>query len=311
MLIKVLKYSFSKQGRKAMKYWFARNVANPILRPCGYTLITDHFYQPIPNRQELLVYEACERPLGSLRLNSEAQKSQTARLLSKYSEEHGDAEKISYFGYVRKNSAFGSGDAEFLYSMVREAKPRKVIEIGSGSSTLITGAALRQNHFEDDSTAKLISIEPFPQPFLTELASKAKDCFEYEMINTRVQDVDLKLFDLLEANDILFVDSSHVFKQGSDVEFEFLSVYPRLKKGVFVHIHDIFFPHDYPLDWNAKEHRFWNEQYHLETFLQFNNRFEVISSLSAVCHHDKSVFSSNIKNFDEGRKPGSFWMVSI
>ncbi len=125
-----------------------------------------------------------------------------------------------------------------------------------------------------------------------------------------VEAVDLSVFESLQANDILFVDSSHVFKSGSDVEFEFLQVYPRLQTGVLVHIHDIFFPYDYPIEWNLKESRYWNEQYFLETFLQFNKKFEVLASLSMVSYYKNSVFLDNINAYNEDRLPGSFWMIA-
>ena len=115
----------------------------------------------------------------------------------------------------------------------------------------------------------------------------------------------------MKENNILFVDSSHVYKQGSDVEFEFLCIYPVLQKGVLVHIHDIFLPFDYPLEWNMKKYRFWNEQYFLEMFLLFNRDFEVLASLSMVAHHGKGVFVHAVRAFDQTRRPGAFWMRRV
>ncbi|GAG29698.1 unnamed protein product, partial [marine sediment metagenome] len=84
-----------------------------------------------------------------------------------------------------------------------------------------------------------------------------------------------------------------------------------LKKGVIVHLHDIFFPFDYPIEWNMKRYWFWNEQYFLEAFLQFNSKFEVLASLSMVAYHDNSIFLDAINAYYETRNPGSFWMKVV
>ena len=126
-----------------------------------------------------------------------------------------------------------------------------------------------------------------------------------------MQLVELSIFESLEENDILFMDSSHVFKQGSDVEFEFLKIYPILKKEVIVHLHDVFFPFDYPIEWNMKRYWFWNEQYFLEVFLQFNSKFEVLASLSMVAYRDNLIFLDTISAYYETINPGSFWMKAV
>jgi hypothetical protein len=96
-----------------------------------------------------------------------------------------------------------------------------------------------------------------------------------ELITKRVEEIDVSFFSSLKANDILFIDSSHTVKFGSDVCYEFLEILPSLKRGVWVHVHDIFFPHDYPAEWLLKRRLALNEQYLLEAFLAFNREFEV------------------------------------
>lgn len=215
---------------------------------------------------------------------------------------------MSSCGYTQEKSQVGSGDIEFLYSMVRYHKPRRIVEIGAGGSTRITAAALERNFSETQEKAKLISIDPYAEYFLKSFRDSVDTFMEFNLIEKPIQFVDLAIFKSLKENDILFVDSSHVFKQGSDVEFEFLNVYPILKKGVIVHLHDIFVPFDYPLEWNMKEYLFLNEQYFLEVFLQFNIKFKVLASLSMVAHHENRVFLETLKDYHKGRKPGSFWM---
>ncbi|EPF22469.1 MAG: class I SAM-dependent methyltransferase [Microcystis aeruginosa Ma_MB_F_20061100_S19] len=310
MLKKLLNRRQTEQGRKNIKFALAKKIFNPLLRNIGYTLITDHFYQPIPNRQEIMTYAGKERPLSSIEWHLDKQTELVKYLLEKYGLEFNNKEIFSAFGYSEDSSGLISGDAEVLYAMVREKKPNRVIEIGSGGSTKIIAAALRMNFIENSQKSQLISIEPYPQDFLKDFANVSKDFLEFSLLIQKVESVDLSVFESLQTNDILFVDSSHVFKSGSDVEFEFLQVYPRLQTGVLVHIHDIFFPYDYPIEWNLKESRYWNEQYFLETFLQFNKKFKILASLSMVSYYKNSVFLDNINAYNEARLPGSFWMIA-
>lgn len=310
MFKKLLNRMQTEQGRKNIKFALARKIFNPLLRNIGYTLITDHFYQPIPNRQEIMTYAGKERPLSSIEWHLDKQTELVKYLLEKYALEFNKKEIFSAFGYSEDSSGLISGDAEVLYAMVREKKPSRIIEIGSGGSTKIIAAALKMNFIENSQKSQLISIEPYPQDFLKDFANTSKDFLEFSLLTQKVEAVDLSVFESLQTNDILFVDSSHVFKSGSDVEFEFLQVYPRLQTGVLVHIHDIFFPYDYPIDWNLKESRYWNEQYFLETFLQFNKKFEILASLSMVSSYKNSVFLDNINAYNKARLPGSFWMIA-
>ncbi|MFN5969609.1 MAG: class I SAM-dependent methyltransferase [Microcystis sp.] len=310
MLKKLLNRMQTEQGRKNIKFALARKIFNPLLRNIGYTLITDHFYQPIPNRQEIMTYAGKERPLSSIEWHLDKQTELVKYLLEKYALEFNNKEIFSAFGYSEDSSGLISGDAEVLYAMVREKKPSRIIEIGSGGSTKIIAAALRMNFIENYQKSQLISIEPYPQDFLKDFANVSKDFVEFSLLTQKVESIELSVFESLQTNDILFVDSSHVFKSGSDVEFEFLQVYPRLQTGVLVHIHDIFFPYDYPIEWNLKESRYWNEQYFLETFLQFNKKFQVLACLSMVSYYKSSVFLDNINAYNEDRLPGSFWMIA-
>ena len=225
MLKKLLNRIQTEQGRKNIKFALARKIFNPLLRNIGYTLITDHFYQPIPNRQEIMSYAGKERPLSSIEWHLDKQPEMVKYLLEKYALEFNNKEIFSAFGYSEDSSGLISGDAEVLYAMVREKKPDRVIEIGSGGSTKIIAAALKMNFIENSQKSQLISIEPYPQDFLKDFANVSKDFLEFSLLTQKVEAVDLSVFESLQTNDILFVDSSHVFKSGSDVEFEFLQVY--------------------------------------------------------------------------------------
>ena len=146
--------------------------------------------------------------------------------------------------------------------------------------------------------------EAFEQPWLEELGIR--------IIRRRVEECEIDLFTSLDRNDILFIDSSHVIRPQGDVLFEYLEVLPLLKPGVFVHIHDIFTPRDYPHDWVVDRIRLWNEQYLLEAFLSFNTQFRVVGALNFLKYHHPDALGEQfpmIRAAIEQREPGSFWIV--
>ncbi len=151
--------------------------------------------------------------------------------------------------------------------MIRWLKPRRIIEVGSGNSSCVT---LDTNeHFFNNQIACTF-IEPFP----AFLESLLKPTDKINLVPSRLQEVDLRVFDALEKGDILFIDSTHVSKINSDVNRVFFEILPRLKQGVFIHIHDVFPTFEYPEEW-VREGRIWNEQYVLRAFLQCNDHFRI------------------------------------
>tara|TARA_R110000823_G_scaffold4223_14_gene16027 strand:+ start:9553 stop:10404 length:852 start_codon:yes stop_codon:yes gene_type:complete len=179
----------------------------------------------------------------------------------------GNVEELkSQHKYSLNNGAFAMLDGRMLHYYLQKNKPRKYIEVGSGSSTLL---ALNTKEMFD-LNLEITCIEPYPSPHLLSLQKEGR----INLIIKKIQDVDLSIFESLNKNDILFIDSSHVVKVNSDVLYEFRDVLPVLKSGVKVHFHDIFLPYDYPPEWLHKG-RFWNEHYFLFTFLQFNEKFKI------------------------------------
>jgi hypothetical protein len=192
--------------------------------------------------------------------------------------------------------------------MIRYFKPKKIFEIGAGNSTYLSAQAILKNKEEDnDYECELVAIDPYPPNTL-----KAGFPGLSKLIPKKVQDIPLSEFKKLSKNDILFIDSSHVLKIGSDVQYLYLEVLPRLNKGVIVHAHDIFLSAEYPKDWVLKDYRFWNEQYLLQAFLTFNNSFEVLwaGSYMHLRHPDKleEAFSSYKR---DKTQPSSFWIRKI
>jgi hypothetical protein len=168
--------------------------------------------------------------------------------------------------FSHDNPAFSWLDAPTLFTMLNEHQPKRVIEVGSGYSSMLTAET---NTAYLGSTVELTCIEPYPKPWLHGLAGMSR------LIESRVQDVPLDIFTRLEAGDILFIDSSHVSKTGSDVNHLIFNVLPSLNAGVLIHFHDIFLPNEYPKEWVLDFGRSWNEQYLVRALLMGSNQFEV------------------------------------
>lgn len=199
--------------------------------------------------------------------------------------------------YFLDNDQFSNFDAASLFVLMRELRPKRVIEVGSGFSSLLM-ADVRRRFFPD--ACKIQCIEPYPREFLLDSG------YGLELINSKVQDVPLSFFESLEAGDFLFIDSSHVSKTGSDVNYLIFEVLPRLAAGIFVHIHDIFLPSDYPLSWVIEENRSWNEQYLLQAYLMFNNKAHVVFGAG----YARDVLIEQTRQAIQGKVDlygGSFW----
>jgi hypothetical protein len=171
--------------------------------------------------------------------------------------------------YYLKNGLFSNLDARVYFCLLRHLKPARVMEIGSGHSTMLCVETARRFL---GGKPKLTCVEPYPADYLSAVISG----YGAELITTRVQDVSADRFAVLQSGDILFIDSAHVSKLGSDVNYLFFEILPRLAEGVYVHVHDIFLPDDYPRKWVFEQNRSWNEQYLLQAFLMFNQSFKVI-----------------------------------
>jgi hypothetical protein len=202
--------------------------------------------------------------------------------------------------YYLQNGSFAAGDADLYYLMIRNFKPKKIIEIGSGFTTLLSLEAIRRNKTESHDTA-LICIEPYEFQWLEQFA-------EIEFKKEKVENIDPSFFSQLEAGDFLFIDSSHVIRPENDVLFEYLEILPKLNKDVIIHIHDIFTPRHYRKEWLVDEVRLWNEQYLLEAFLYFNESFEILFTLNHLKNSYFHQTQSVLTNLTEDIEPGSFWL---
>jgi predicted O-methyltransferase YrrM len=277
----------------------------------GLHILPVHFYTPIPDTSRLPEsLWSQESELISIELNIDSAIDFLAKLSEYYQSEYAQFSFDSTFDkqqFYLNNSAYGCGDAEILYSMIRHFKPRRVIEIGSGMTTLIISQALRQNFCENPEKAcNFLAIEPYPPDYLKPLPNEVS-----RMLSTKLQEAPLEEFTALESNDLLFIDSTHVVNIGSDVVYEYLEILPRLAPGVIVHIHDIFFPMNYPRDWIHESRFFWNEQYLLQAFLTFNQKFKVLMPTYALSQKFPEVIEAHIQSCAKYKyRPSSFWLKS-
>jgi len=250
---------------------FARGTFD-IWQQLGFHIVGDHFYDPVPNTSTVRkTYSAEPRELP-IAVNWSSLVSDARTLLESYVEDY--LENRASFGYVENNHYFRGIDAFYYYSLIREQRPQRIIEIGQGFSTRIALAALAQNARTQETIPELISIDPYSR-----LALRPPQMVKYVVIKRTLQETDKNVAKILTSGNLLFVDSSHMFKFGSDVQFLFERVYPFIESNVSVHIHDIFLPFHYPLDWMVKSKRFWNEQYFLESFLSFNTDFKIEAAM--------------------------------
>lgn len=245
----------------------------------GVSVTPAHFYFPVPSLKSLeeKKWDAC-RPCHGLDFHLQAQIERLHNDLLPFAAEWDFHETVTRdrHEFHFNNGFFERVDAEVAYSFVRKLQPKRIIEIGGGNTTLLLAAALARNAAAG-APGTLTCIEPNPAGYLKEgLAGLTL------LMEEQVQHVPVDSFRSLQANDILFIDSSHVVSMDNDVLFEVLRILPELAPGVFVHLHDIFTPLDYPRKFVMTNLCFWGEQYLLEAFLAFNASFEVVWASSAM-----------------------------
>jgi hypothetical protein len=272
----------------------------------GFTLLPNHFYGPVPHVAKL--GDALTRPLpmAGIDMRADAQFA-LLRDLAAYRDEYEQFRHRSMqsAGIYRTGGAYPLGDAELTYAMVRKLKPQRIVEIGSGMSTLLMAEACVRNQNED-APCEFVSIDPFPAGVLGETFEGLT-----RHIATPVQEAPSELFDALGEGDILFIDSSHVLHPGNDVEHEYFRVLPNLAVGVHVHIHDVFLPYPYYSPWLTHERIFWNEQYILAAFLTLNASFEIILGAHYLARDHFEALADTVRGLARDAAPGSFWIRRV
>jgi hypothetical protein len=274
-----------------------------VLQRAGLGIVRHHYYEPLLFESDLRFSLREKREIVGFDLNENAQ----VDLIKKF---HFREELLSLplanaerGKFCYHNGYFESGDAEFLYDTMRFFKPRRMVEIGSGNSTLLARRAIERNLAEDaDYVCDHVCIEPYEAPWLEATGAK--------IMRSRVELCPMQIFEDLKSNDILFIDSSHVIRPQGDVLHEYLHILGRLAPGVLIHVHDIFTPYDYIPEMIIADRRMWDEQYLLEAFLCFNRSFEVIGALNWLNreHRDLLTEACPVLIQEQGREPCSFWL---
>lgn len=278
----------------------------------GFHLLRKHFYLPIPDDQDdLKGFWDQPSALAGIDMNEVAAYDLMDIVLPPFLNEFRlrfPIEKPDQpEGFWLINGGYMAVDAHLLYGLIRNYKPRRIVEIGNGNSTFLSIEAAKKNR-DDGYETEVISIDPYPweifrhgYPGLSELIVKP------------VQKVPIPFFEQLDKNDILFIDSSHVIRSGNDVHYEYLEILPRLAPGVMVHIHDISLPKPYPKVYFDNQ-LYWNEQYLLQAFLTYNSRFEVLWPGNYMMHKAPekmhAVFPEIIimRASYPSSEPTAFWM---
>ena len=277
-------------------------LSKSILKKIGIFPLTSNYYEPSFNFDNLKKNLSEKRSLPGINFNIENQIKNLKQLDYKKELENLNLKNNSpNFNFNIDNNFFEAGDAEIYYQMIRYHKPKKIIEIGSGQSSLMAMEAINNNKQIDNFITELTCIEPFENKWLEKN--------DIRVIRKKVEEVDTDLFTDLNKSDILFIDSSHVIKPQGDIVKIFLEILPKLKSGVIIHIHDIFSPRDYLENWLKIENRFFNEQYLLEGMLDNSSRYKIMLSLNLL----KYDFYKELKNvcpyLNDRSEPSSFYMT--
>lgn len=268
----------------------------------GVFPISDHYYDP------RFVYDKDFNTSTSRSLLIDFRVPQQMAFLNelKFIEElaHFPAKgKLNSGSFFYENPSFSYGDAEMYYLFIRNLKPKRIIEIGSGYSTLIAVEAIKANRV-DGFITELTCIEPYEFSWLESIK-------EVTVLRKKVEDVPLDYFTQLEKGDFLFIDSSHIIRPGNDVLFEYLNLLPILKPGVIIHIHDIFSPYHYLQEWLVSMKRFWNEQYLLEAYLYYNDSFQIKIALNLLKNQHFDALKKTCPGITATTNPASFWIEKI
>jgi predicted O-methyltransferase YrrM len=172
--------------------------------------------------------------------------------------------------YFAENPAYSWGDAYILHAMIYQLQPKRIVEIGSGYSSACMLDAIEQYSMD----VKFTFVEPYPERLHSLLTDSDRQ--RCDIIERPIQDTEYDIYRLLDEGDILFIDSTHVSKTGSDVNFLLFEILPRLRRGVVIHFHDIHYPFEYPDEWIFQNRKSWNEAYLLRAFLMYNSAFDVL-----------------------------------
>jgi predicted O-methyltransferase YrrM len=272
-----------------------------------------HYYSPIPDLEEVALDADRvfgDRAVAGVDLNVDAQWRLMHALAAYYPEypyARVDADSSSALRYRKAGAYYRYADSVLLYAMMRHVRPQRIIEVGSGHSSAIM---LDTNEQFLDGAVRFTFIDPNPDRLHAIL--RPTDTAVHALLQQRVQSVALDTFAALQANDVLFIDSSHVSKVGSDLNYLLFEVLPVLKPGVLIHFHDIFHPFEMPREWVTRNRWYWNENYLLHAFLMHNTAYEIVAFNSYLLKQDPAWFRKAMPECLVGSdETGCLWLRKL
>jgi Methyltransferase domain len=269
----------------------------------GLQVVVKSFYSPIPDLESIpeSTWER-ESDLAGIHFDFEQQRGYLDDLRPFLEEfrpaEHSSGDSAAYF---LENGSYGPVDADVLYGTIRSAKPTRIIELGSGYTTLVAAQACVENEREG-APAEYVAFDPYPGVVAPDLPGLS------ELVRVPAEQLPADLFAGLREDDMLIVDTTHTVKMGGDVNHVVLDVLPRLGGGVLVHFHDIFLPWEYPRKWAEDYGLYWSEQYLLQAFLSLNEEFEILYALYALARRHPDYLREVVPSWRDGVAPGAFWL---
>jgi hypothetical protein len=288
-------------------------VAFPVFERLGIHVLPIHYYSPVPDTRQLRKdFGRWHREWSFLGIDFDMDEER--KLVQDLTRFRSELQRLPSHAEIAARGlgeGYGEVEASVLHAMLRSLKPSLVVEVGSGVSTFYTVHALAVNKQEHGTDSHIKCIDPYPRPELRALSATAK--VPLEIIPAPVQDVEISLFQELGEGDVLFVDSSHISRLDSDVDRLYLEIFPCLRPGVLIHIHDIPFPFlvPNPEHWIFTKHKFWNEAPLLAAFLAFNASFKIMLSLSYLHHKFPEVLQALMTYDRKVHEPTSIWLKRI
>jgi hypothetical protein len=276
---------------KLISYRAAKRAAGAL----GFDLVQQHYYSPIPGHLPESVWEE-RNPLRGIRWDLDSCLEWLGQIDPFMTEFSPPIRLGETYEFQYANGSFGNGDADVLYGVIRAGKPKRILELGSGHSSVVIHLATERND-TDGSPCEHRIFDPHPTDHLGTLditPMPAEMLPEEEIAN-------------LSAGDILFVDTTHAVRIGGDVLRVVLDLLPMTNPGVLIHLHDIFLPYQYPRAFFEEHEYYWAEQYLLQAFLACNSQFEIVAPLHALFRDRTQAFSALVPSISDGGYPGSFW----
>jgi hypothetical protein len=269
----------------------------------GLQVVVKSFYSPIPDLKSIpdSTWER-ESRLAGIHFDLDEQRGNLDKLRP-YLDEFDPPEQANGHPdtYFLANGSYGPVDADVLYATVRAAKPTRIVELGSGYTTLVTAQACLENE-KEGAPAEYVAFDPYPGVAHPDLPGLN------DLVRVPAEDLPMEVFGKLGENDLLIVDTTHTVKMGGDVNHVVLDVLPRLGGGALVHFHDIFLPWEYPRKWAEDFGLYWSEQYLLQAFLSMNEEFEILYALYALARRCGDYLREIIPSWHEDAVPGAFWL---